>query len=295
MQLLEAADAHQAREAADAAPRRQVPGLPRVPPRAEGVESRDRDPRSGILLIGLGVGGGVFKFLTGKGAAVKATAAATAGVAVVGVAVIGTQVFGPGDPRRCRSRARPSRPDGSRRSSPCRRTRRSSARRSRSPRAAASARRLSSPARPACASPICCRRRARSCASPIRARRSSARAASRGQLVRPGAGELDARDRLGSLPRADCGGLDPRRRPALGEHADAPRTRARRAAARAPGRRGERLGSPGAAGHGRAHAGVWSHVVTDSGRRGWLRRASSRRFSADSSTADFAALTERRK
>ena len=98
MQLIEAADAHRR---AKPQTLRHVAKCPACREFRRELKASNRaiailDP--GVLLIGLGAGGGALKWLTGKGAAVKATAAATAGVAVVGVAVIGTQVFGPGDP-----------------------------------------------------------------------------------------------------------------------------------------------------------------------------------------------------
>jgi RNA polymerase sigma factor (sigma-70 family) len=98
MQLLEAADAHRR---AKPQTLRHVAKCPACREFRRELKASNRaiailDP--GILLIGLGVGGGALKFLTGKGAAVKTTAAVTAGIAVAGVAVIGTQVFGPGDP-----------------------------------------------------------------------------------------------------------------------------------------------------------------------------------------------------
>jgi RNA polymerase sigma factor (sigma-70 family) len=98
MQLIEAADAHRR---AKPQTLRHVAKCPACREFRRELKASNRaiailDP--GILLIGLGAGGGAFKWLAGKGAAAKATAAATASVAVVGVAVIGTQVFGPGDP-----------------------------------------------------------------------------------------------------------------------------------------------------------------------------------------------------
>lgn len=98
MQLLEAADAH--RRASPQTLRHVAKCSTCREFRRELKDSRRAiavlDP--GLLLVGLGAGGGVLHWLGGKGAAVKAGAAATTGVAAVGVAVLGTQVFGPGDP-----------------------------------------------------------------------------------------------------------------------------------------------------------------------------------------------------
>ena len=97
MQLIEAADAHRR---AKPQTLRHVAKCPACREFRRELKASDRaiailDP--GIVLIGLGAGGGL-KWLVGKGAAAKTTAAVTAGVAVAGVAVLGTQVFGPGDP-----------------------------------------------------------------------------------------------------------------------------------------------------------------------------------------------------
>ena len=112
LQLLEAADAHRR-----ATPQtlRHVAKCPACREfRRELKESRRAiailDP--GILLIGLGAGGGALHWISGKGVAVKAGAAATAGAAAVGVAVLGTQVFGPGDPSPVAVRS-PAVPSGS--------------------------------------------------------------------------------------------------------------------------------------------------------------------------------------
>ena len=148
------------REAADAAPRRQVPGLPRVPPRAEGHEpARSRSSTRASCSIGLGVGGGALKWLDGKGAAAKADRRRDRRRRPRSASSCsGRRSSAPAIPRRSRSRAPPC-PSGQlaaqqpipagtaivrQTAAICGRQR---------PRAS----RPSSPARRACASPTCCR------------------------------------------------------------------------------------------------------------------------------------------
>ena len=258
MQLIEAADAHRR---AKPQTLRHVAKCPACREFRRELKASDRaiailDP--GILLIGLGAGGGL-KWLVGKGAAAKTTAAVTRrrgrGRAS---SCSGRRSSAPAIRRRSRSRAPPSRPVSSRRSSRSRRARRSCARRCGSPPAAASA------SRPCITCPAGLRvadllpptgAKLRVAYAPLDRRRREPRRAR--QPHRPGARAADTRVTVSVLcRRAD-------RRPARSAPPTSARPRtpthrvsvARAAAARQPRRRGERLGPPRSAGRGRAHVG----------------------------------------
>ena len=270
MQLIEAADAHRR---AKPQTLRHVAKCPACREFRRELKASNRaiailDP--GILLIGLGAGGGALKWLTGKGAAVKVTAAATAGVAVVGVAVIGTQVFGPGDPSpvSVKSPAVPSGRLAAQQPIPAgtsivRQTLQISAGSGKREQAV-----ITCPAGLRVADllpPTGAKLRVAYASSTVVGQSRVARI----NLVGPALTQT-TRVTVSVLCRqpTPAGSI----RAADQRSASTPTHRVGFASSCCcqPRRRGERLCAPRPAGRGRAHSGSWSRVVTDSGRRGWL-------------------------